>query len=98
MKLKTGTMLGEFRVERLLSNQGATAHVYLANRGTQQAALKIARVGGKNNYVFQDHLRQEADILQKLAHVGVVRLFPALNDNIYAARAEMLRAQPWYFA
>jgi eukaryotic-like serine/threonine-protein kinase len=97
MPYRPATVIGEYRVERLLSNQGATAQVYLAHNGTHQAALKITRVN-KQGYIFQDHLRQEVETLQHLDHAGVVHLYPVLQDNVYAARAETLTGQPWYFA
>jgi serine/threonine protein kinase len=96
MPYRVGTTIGKFRIERLLSNDGATAQVYLANNGMQQVALKIARVNDKG-YIFQDHLRQEVEALQCLDHLGVVHLFPVMDEDVYTARAENLTRQPWYF-
>ncbi len=87
------TTIGRFTVERLLSNHGATAQVYLAHDSERQVALKIVR-----GNLYQDHLRQEVETLRRFDHPGVVRLYPALGDDLYTARAETLSGQPWYFA
>ncbi len=97
MRLKPGTAIGEFRIEKLLSDQGATAQVYLARGATGQVVLKIAR-SDDQRYVFQDHLRQDVEMLRRLVHPGVVHLYPVLGDDVYAARAETLPGEPWYLA
>jgi serine/threonine-protein kinase len=90
------TTVGRFTVERLLSNHGTTAQVYLAHDGQQQVALKIVR--GKQAHLYQDHLRQEVETLRRFDHPGVVRLYPVLDDDVYTARVDTLPGQPWYFA
>ena len=89
---------GRYRIEKQLSRHGATALIFLAGDQTRKGdyvVLKCAR-SGKNRHLFQDHLRQEAELLQRLSHPGIVRLYPAL-DNHYLARAKPLPDAPWYY-
>jgi serine/threonine protein kinase len=58
-------------------------------------ALKVARADD-DHAVYQDLLRHEVETLRRLSHPGVVQLYPVLGD-VYAARDETFRGQPWLF-
>lgn len=94
----SGAIIGRYRVERLLSKQGTMSLIYLA-RDTEHAnvyvVLKCARVAGRHRHLFQDSLRQEVEVLQKLSHPGVIHLYPALEGH-FLARADPLPGAPWY--
>jgi serine/threonine-protein kinase len=87
-----------FLLERRLDEGGMSA-VWLARDGETGgwAALKVARQHRRHGAIFQDALRQEADVLSRLSHPGIVRLLP-LEDGLYAARAVSLAGNPWYCA
>lgn len=91
---------GRYRIEKRLSDQGATAEIYLAHDAKQPdtpVVLKCARTTGRDRYAFQDHLRQEVEVLRKLTHPGVIRIHPALDDAVYIARTDALAGMPWYY-
>jgi serine/threonine-protein kinase len=97
-----------FRLEREISDQGGMASVYEATvidneireRDGKRVALKIARVGEENDALFETFLRRETDLLTKLRHPGVVRVFPIRQGGKWRniARATNLPGEPFYFA
>jgi len=97
-----------FRLEREISDQGGMASVYEATvvdneireRDGKRVALKIARVGESNDDLFETFLRRETELLTKLRHPGVVRVFPIRQGGKWrnVARATNLPGEPFYFA
>ncbi len=104
MSMKKGDLLEPYVIERSLSDDGGMSEVYLAyhfQASHQKVAIKVQRTEKENSLAFQELLRQEADILRRLRHPGVVRILPLHELNrrlIYIARAHNLDHQPWYFA
>ena len=80
------------------------AKIYLAyetERPTRQVALKVQITGQQHSLMFQDLLRDEANLLRTLRHPGVVRIVPMRLDNnkvSYVARAAGHPDMPWYYA
>lgn len=79
--MKIGTQINRYVIEKVISDNGGTARVYLAHLAEEpkfKLALKVARTdaGGKQHEDFL--LEKESDLLQRwdLRHPGIVRVFP----------------------
>jgi serine/threonine protein kinase len=97
-----GTRLydGRFRLEDEIRG-GGFATVWLASEKGHDAplALKIARVTDDPGY--DRTVVKEAELIQRLQHVGIVRLFPLPRQDrtpVAYARAIELPGQPFFFA
>ncbi|MCS6836323.1 MAG: serine/threonine protein kinase [Anaerolineae bacterium] len=111
-RFQSGTMVtsvnSPFCLEREISDQGGMASIYEATvidneireRNGKRVALKIARTGEDNDDLFETFLRRETDLLTKLRHPGVVRVFPIRQGSKWrnVARATNLPGEPFYFA
>lgn len=92
------TLDSRFALEQRLDQRGMSVVWLARDRETDGwAALKMARQHRRHGAMFQDALREEADVLRRLTHPGIVRLLP-LEDGLYAARAAALPGNPWYCA
>lgn len=104
MSVNKGDLLEPYIVEKALSDDGGMSEVYLGyhyQHPRHKVAIKVQRTDQKNAHAFQDLLRQEADILTRLRHPGIVRILPLHELNrrlVHIARAHNIRNQPWYFA
>lgn len=76
-ELASGTVIGPFRVERLLGH-GGMGEVYLARRDDdayeQQVALKLVRVAGLGSEEVERRFKRERQILADLRHENIARL------------------------
>jgi serine/threonine protein kinase len=100
-EIKPGSLLGGFRIlEVYPEGRGGMARVVRARtlKGEErQAALKISRTGGNQDYFFAA-IQKEVEILQKLDHQGVVRLSPVSEGkNPFKERAVEIVDSPWFF-
>lgn len=91
--LAPGTRLGTFEIDRLLARGGAGA-VYLAHRHTgfdQRVALKVVRASS----TWRRRFEHEQDLLGRLSHRAIVRIFDAGETGDYAWLAmEYVDGQP----
>jgi len=99
--IKSGNLLGGFRIlEVYPEGRGGMARVVRARllKGEEsEAALKISRTGGNQDYFFAA-IQKEIEILQKLDHRGVVRLRPVSEGkNPFKERAVEIVESPWFF-
>ena len=105
----SGRNIGIFRLDRQLSI-GGTAAVYEAtivdreihpHRQGKKVALKIMHADHPQSALFEGWLKAEIDLLSKLYHPGIVRVYPIGQhfDEQYLGRAAELNAEnpPWYF-
>ena len=105
----SGTVIGIFELNQRLSS-GGTASVYAAtlidreinpHRYGKQVALKISHAGHFNSALFEAWLKTEIDLLSRLWHPGIVRVYPI--DHVFAGqylgRAPEVdpESAPWYF-
>ena len=99
--IKTGRPIGDFKiVEVYPEGRGGMSRVVRAKpngQSDQQAALKISRTGGNQDYFFAA-IQNEVEILQKLDHRGVVRLRRiSSGKNPFKERAVQIVDTPWFF-
>ncbi|MFQ5942832.1 MAG: serine/threonine-protein kinase [Anaerolineales bacterium] len=99
--IKTGRQIGDFKiVEVYPEGRGGMSRVVRAKPtgdSESQAALKISRTGGNQDYFFAA-IQKEVEILQKLDHRGVVRLRRvSAGKNPYKERAVQIMGTPWFF-
>ena len=102
--MKTGSLINRYVIEKLISDHGGTAGVYLAHllgNEKYKVALKIAKTD-PNGKAHEDFLlEQEASLLQRpnWRHPGIVRVFPSPLDGNkpqYFLRAVDLSDAPYY--
>lgn len=103
MSIRTGEQLGQYTLEKRLSNSGGTAEIFLAKdtrNPNLKAAIKIQLANDDNRSVYQNLLNQEVEVLQALRHPGIVHLYPLEIDGRihHIARATQSTQKPWYFA
>ncbi len=99
--IKSGRAIGDFKiVEVYPEGRGGMSRVVRAKPTADsdlQAALKISRTGGNQEYFFAA-IQKEVEILQKLDHRGVVQLRRISNGkNPYKERAVQIVGTPWFF-
>ncbi len=100
MTIKSNTRVGDYVIERLLSDAGGMSSVYIARHqrfDDRKVAIKISASDNANAY--QDLLRDEAKLLSKMRHPGLVRVFSQeINRRtMYASRAIQMPERPWYY-
>ena len=103
MEISSGTEIGSYTIDRLLSRKGGMSNVYLAHeteRPNYMVVVKLQKQDDQHSATFQDLLRDEARLLSKLRHPGVVRIYPVRHTRRvdYAARAIQLEGHPWFYA
>jgi serine/threonine protein kinase len=77
MELSRGTVIGDYTIDRLLSGKGGMSQVFLARetaRSESRVVVKLQRLDEQRGAAFQDLLREEARLLSKLRHPGIVRI------------------------
>ena len=99
--IKNGRPIGDFKiVEVYPEGRGGMWRVVRARPigvSDFQAALKISRTGGNQDYFFAA-IQKEVEILQKLDHRGVVQLRQiSSGKNPYKERAVQIVGTPWFF-
>src|SRR5574341_315881 len=91
-ELTVGATIGPFTIiESMAAGHGGMARVFIAAVNKQTAANEQA--------FYFEALNNEVEILKRLRHPNVVRLFPiprGLPRNPYAARATEIAAHPWF--
>lgn len=99
MTIQSGEILGNYQIEKHLSKKGATSQIFLAKNNERPELHAALKVHLTNDNRYQDLLRKEADVLSRLHHPGVVRIYPQYINGrvVYEARADLHRDQPWYF-
>jgi len=107
-----GTQIGRYViVEAKPEGAGGMSRVYigqfmLAEDTPYYVALKIARVANPRGQpddvdIYSEALTNEVEMLKRLRHPNIVRLYPITYDDRrrhmpYIARATNLPGQPWY--
>jgi len=102
--MKTGTQFNRYVIERIISDNGGTAIVYLAHLARDEKfklAIKVARTESNGKQHEDLLLEQESQLLQRwdLRHPGIVRIFPTPLDGArpqYTIRAVDLPKTPYY--
>lgn len=108
--ITTGSLIGLYTVVEVLpEGQGGMARVYKARAQTNDntpytVALKVMRTDAtdrQEEHFFFEALNNEAEILRRLRHPNVIRIYPiplgSHRATPYIARDKALRGQPWYF-
>ena len=99
-----GTRVGNFELIRRMPSQGNMSEIYEARvlEGDHRTvALKFARDDESQGAIFQNLLRHEIELLSRLRHPGIVRVYPnSVAGKVWLAplRAKNLDdPAPWYF-
>lgn len=101
MGIQPKDRIGDFVINKLVSNAGGMSSVYLAELAedaSRKVALKVSLTSNAN--AFQDLLRDEARILKVLRHPAIIRIYPqeVRGAAQYAMRAVHHPDRPWYYA
>ena len=102
--MKPGTTINRYVLDKLISNIGGTAQVYLAhliNNEKLKVVIKIARTDSESKAHEDFLLEKEAELLQRWdwRHPGIVRVYPSpynAGKPQYAMRATELADAPYY--
>jgi len=101
--ISNGSKLGQFQIEKSLSNIGGMGSVYLASLAENpklKVAIKVARTDSRGPAAEDVLLQREAELLSKWdwRYPGIVRLYPLPRGRSveYALRATGVDNQPWY--
>lgn len=102
--MKTGTQLNRYIIEKIISDSGGTAQVFLghlADDEKYQVAIKIARSDSSGKAHEDLLLEKESELLQRWdwRHPGIVRVFPSPylgGKPQYSMRAVDLQNSPYY--
>lgn len=104
MSFKAGDTIEAYTIEKSLSDKGGMSKIFLAyetSRPNRRVVLKVQRTGHDESLMFQDLLREEASLLQKLNHPGIMRIVPMRmerEESVYVAKATEYSDTPWYYA
>ncbi len=104
MSFNIGDIVEAYTIEKSLSDKGGMSKIYLAYetlRPSRRVVLKVQRTGHEESLMFQDLLREESALLQKLNHPGIIRIIPMRmekEDSVYIAKAINYEDTPWYYA
>lgn len=103
MSIKKGDQLGNFTIEKPLSQTSGMSTVYLAHvtdRPQYKAAIKVNLTDQDHSHTYQDLVRRETVFLTQMRHPNIVRIFPLELNGIvaYIARAPNHPHSPWYYA
>lgn len=99
MELEKGTRIGPYTVIEPLKRGGMALVCRAAAPDRSLVALKVS-LAGELNRRFNNAIRQEVDILGRLAHAGIVRILPipmGAKQDPFMAKAVELPEQPWYY-
>ena len=102
--MKPGTIVNRYVIEKIISDGGGTAVVYLAHLANDEKfklALKIARTDSENKAHEDLLLEKEGELLQRWdwRHPGIVRVFPSpynAGKPQYVMRAVSLPSTPYF--
>jgi len=103
----SGKKFADFKLMRRISEDGGTAQVYegaltvSGERKGLRVAVKVARNNHENEYVNEQLLVEETELLIHLHHPGIVRLAPIEigGKRLWYARERVnTQDHPWYFA
>lgn len=102
--MKSGTSINRYVIEKVISDSGGTAIVYLAHLADDEKiklALKIARTDSEIKAHEDFLLEKEGELLQRWdwRHPGIVRLFPSpynAGKPQYVLRAVALPSSPYF--
>lgn len=98
-KLKPGTQLHNFVIDKLLSEQGGMSHIYQAHdveRPDYPVAVKVGLTQGKMAKAFKDLLLRESQVLAKLHHPTIVHIIPQQFGRNVAYVAKTDDDAPYY--
>lgn len=83
---------------------GGMARILLVSNNGKKYALKISRTSGSEEQVHTNNIaiRKEAELLRKMRHRRIVRIFPIpaqkqIGKRAYYARAQEFDPSPWYY-
>ena len=106
MKLAKGTVINrKYEVLAPINSGGMASVVVVRAVGTQRKfALKIAHVRPRDDEEHPNNvaIRKEANLLRRLQHDRIVRIYPVdrvpgKRAQVFSARAVDLPGNPWYF-
>ncbi len=104
-QLQPGDTIGPYTVLKPISNGGMAWVLRVQLGHNDQLALKISRMRDANDEAVNIALRKEAELLEKLNHKRIVRIFPIHDEerraegrrDFHVARAMHIHHKPWYF-
>jgi eukaryotic-like serine/threonine-protein kinase len=95
--------IGPFTVQNQISWGGMARILLVANNG-REFALKVSRTSGSEEQIHTNNvaIRKEAELLRKMRHRRIVRIFqiPAqdqVGKKVFYARAQEMNPPPWYY-
>gem|GEM_PF-1669224 len=107
LEIRVGSRVGPYKIVAPLAEaRGGMAELYLAQlarlEGIQLVILKIVPVEGEGGIAELNALRKEVEILQRLRHPNIVKIYPIPSRNgrreHYIARATNVPGNPWFCA
>jgi serine/threonine protein kinase len=100
---KKNNSIGVFTVLDEIS-WGGMARILLVSNNGKRYALKISRTKGSEEQIHANNvaIRKEAELLRKMRHSRIVRIFPIpaqeqIGKRAYYARAQEISPPPWYY-
>ncbi len=108
LEIRVGSRVGPYKIVAPLKEaaRGGMATLFLAQlarlEGTQLVILKIVPVEEEGGIAELNALRKEVEILQKLRHPNIVKIYPIPSRSgrreHYIARATNVPGNPWFCA
>ena len=112
LDIRAGSRVGPYKIVAPLEEaaRGGTSTLFLAQLaqvdGSQLVIVKLVPVegeGGEGGGFFElNALRKEVEVLQKLRHPGIVKIYPIPSRDgrreHYISRATNVSGKPWYCA
>ena len=103
MNISTDTILNQYKIERLLSDNGNMSRIYLGHIESdpaKQVAIKIQRSESLDGAAYGKFVKEESKTLNIVRHPNVVRILPIQISNekhTYSAKRLTPSGEPFWF-
>lgn len=103
MKLSTDMILNQYKIERLLSDNGNMSRIYLGHIESdldKKVAIKIQRSEAADGAAYGKFVKEESKTLNTVRHPNIVRILPIQISNekhAYSAKRLTPSGEPFWF-